>query len=300
MASAALLQFASGLVLYLGYAWLVGSLCSRFCLAGGGGEPALESVHAMRDVEPQSAILCVIAALVSLYAAGSTMSGLPLSAAHQVFWMTLFQTTVGRNSLFGLAIMILIVLCTSGAPRRWSNLAVGVLLAAFAGCRAMTSHAAEEGVFSIEFAIEWLHVMLTAVWIGIVVMAAWIIVPRYRDGGRRHQGHLAKYLHRLSTLATLALAGILLTGIYNAVMRVGSLANASGNPYSTALLIKGGLVFLALAIGAYNRFVGFPTVLSTGKVTQAVLFLLRAESFVLVGALLGAVSLATMQPPSSV
>jgi putative copper resistance protein D len=254
----------------------------------------------MRHGEPLAAILCIVAAVMSLYAAASTMSGLPLAAAHQVFWITLEKTSVGRNCLSGLAVMVLIVLCTAVASRRWSNLALGVLLAAFAGCRAMSGHAAEHGVLSIAFAMEWLHLTLIAVWVGLVVMAAWIIVPRYRHAGWRHQGELKKYLDRLSTGATVALVGILLTGVYNVVLRVGSLANASGNPYSTALLVKGGMVFLALAIGAYNRFVGFPTVLSTGKVPRVVLFLLRAESFLLVGAVLAAVSLATMQPPSSV
>jgi predicted aconitase with swiveling domain len=54
-----------------------------------------------------------------------------------------------------------------------------------------------------------------------------------------------------------------------------------------------------MAIGAYNRLVGFPDIASRGKVTPVVLLLLRLESLLLVGALVAAISLASMPPPSS-
>lgn len=298
MASVAYLEFASAVLMFLGYSWLVGALCSRFCLGAGNREAALGSVRAIRHGEPLAAILCIVAGVMSLYAGAAAMSSLPLSAAYEAFWITLTRTAVGRNCLLSLAVMALVVGCTVGAPRRWKDLAMGMLLAAFASCYAMTSHAAEEGVLSVAFAMEWLHLMLVALWVGIVVLAAWIIVPRYRDASHSSRAERDIYLTRLSTSATVALGVLMLSGIYNAVVRVGSWADASGNPYATTLLIKVALVFLALAIGAYNRFFGFPAIVSSGKISPALL-LLRTESFLLVGALAAAVLLGSISPPSS-
>lgn len=295
----ALLQFASGLLLYLGYAWLVGSLCSRWCLGGCGGPATRAGVHALRRGERPAAIACLLAGAMSLYAAAATMSGLPLSAAHQAVWTTVTRTAVGHNCLAGMVLIGAALWLAGDGARRWRDPALGVLLAAFACCRAMNSHAADEGMFSLGFAMEWLHLVLTPLWLGIVAMAAWIVVPRLRDAGARRRNERELYLARLSASATVALAGILLSGMVNAAMRLGSWANVGGNAYSTVLLIKGGLVFVALAIGGYNRLIGFPAVAARDQVTPVVLFLLRLESLILAGALLAAISLASMPPPSS-
>lgn len=295
----ALLQFASGLLLYLGYAWLVASLCGRWCLGAGGAPPRLASARALRHGEPLAAIACMVAGALSLYAAAASMSGLPLSDAHQALWMTLTHTAMGHNCLVGMSLMAAIVFLASGAAKRWRDLLLGVLLVGYACCRAMNTHAAEDGMFSLGFLMECVHLILTSLWLGLVVMAAWIVVPRYRDAGARYRDERELYLERLSTSATAALIGILLTGMYNAAMRLGAWDNVGGNSYSTVLLIKCGLVLLALAIGGYNRLAGFPAISARDEVTPAVLFLLRFESFVLVGALLAAISLASMSPPSS-
>lgn len=196
-------------------------------------------------------------------------------------------------------LMVLIGMACTVLSGPWRDRALLLLLPALAGARCMTTHAAEHGMWSVDFAMEWLHLMFIALWIGIVVMAAWIIVPRHRDAGLGHQGQRVLYLHRLSQAATAALLVILATGIYNTVVRFGAWDNVGGNTYSTTLMFKGAMVALALAIGAYNRFVGFPAIVSSGRVTPSVLLLLRAESFLLVGALLAAVLLGSMPPPSS-
>jgi putative copper resistance protein D len=309
MTGVALLQGVAGVVLYLGYAWLVGSLCSRYCLAGGAGYPARRSTDVMRRGEPWAACACLAGGAAWLYTAACTMSGLPLAHAHRVVWLTASQTSVGRNCLAGLAIMglALVLVGAAGRARRRSTATpatpeatlLAILLAAYACSRALSSHAAEAGLLSIEFAMEWLHVMFTVVWVGIVLMSAWLIVPLHRAAGMAHRVERGVYLQRLSGLAGAALAGIVVTGVYNASMRIGSWSNATGNAYSNVLLIKGALVLLALAIGAYNKVFGFPLVTSTGRVAPHVLLLLRAESVLLIGALSTAVLLGSMSPPSS-
>jgi putative copper export protein len=77
------------------------------------------------------------------------------------------------------------------------------------------------------------------------------------------------------------------------------LINASGNTYATTLWIKVALVLVAMAIGAYNRFRGFPATVNRDQMGLAILSLLRVEPVILVGALCVALALGTMPPPAS-
>lgn len=298
MTGVALLQLASGILLYLGYAWLTGALCSRICLRRDSSAPALASLQVLRRGEPAAAIACLLGVAMSLYAAAATMSGMPLMQAHHMFWMTCMNTSIGHNCQAAMVLSVLMLLTSLGRVKAWTDPVLAVLLALFAGCRAMSTHASEEGLLSLGFATEWIHLILIAVWLGVVTMSAWVIVPRFGSDARHRQARDA-YLERLSTTATVALGGLVVTGVYNVVLRVGSIDNATGNPYASTLLVKVGLVLVALGIGAYNRFRGFPVTAATGTVPPSVLFLLRAESFILIGALGFAVLLGTMSPPAA-
>lgn len=292
LTAVALPQLAAGLLLNLAYAWLAGSMISRVCL--GATAQVSPAIEAMRRGEALAALVCLAATLVTAYAAAASMSGLALADAHRAFGTAMLRTSAGHGFLVALAAIAIALCCTLARRRRQS--ALGLALAAFAAGRAMTGHAAEDGIVSIAFAVEWLHLMATAVWLGVVALAAWMILPRLAGSA---EGEPGRYLGRLSSTASAALALILATGFYNAFLRLGSLANASGNPYASVLLIKGGLVLLAIGIGAYNRWVGFPAALRHGSCTPAILCLLRVESVLLAGAVLAAVSLGAMAPPSS-
>lgn len=103
-----------------------------------------------------------------------------------------------------------------------------------------------------------------------------------------------------------------MTGAYNAYRGLESLNNLLGNSYGNALTIKLCLVAVAVGLGAFNRFIGFPAVVeianspnSTGAQGKAspramhrLVFVLRLESLALLGMLTAAAVLTAESPPA--
>jgi putative copper resistance protein D len=68
----------------------------------------------------------------------------------------------------------------------------------------------------------------------------------------------AAYAGALSSSATLALAGIVVTGLYAAWRNLGGFGHLLGNPYGTTLLAKLLLVGSAAMLGGVNRLFVMP------------------------------------------
>lgn len=205
------------------------------------------------------------------------------------------------------------------SPAVWQAAGAG-LLAAFAAARVANSHAAENGLMTASMLIEWTHLVLVCLWLGGVTVAAWIVMPRptaaRADADARaraqvqtqvraqaqapvHAGAPVAYMRRLSGAATIAIAGILATGIYNAWHGLGAPANALGSPYGSALIVKVALVLLAAAMGGYNKLAAFPRAEAGDETALArARLVLQIESIVLAAAMLAAAVLVAQQPPA--
>lgn len=121
------------------------------------------------------------------------------------------------------------------------------LLAAF---RAASGHAASYGNFTVQEGCQWVHLICTAVWSGGVLVSGLFVV-----GGRDSLPVSVKeYGRTLSRWVTFALAGVILTGIYNAYLGLGgSVAPLIHSQWGVTLILKSALVIAALALGAWNR-----------------------------------------------
>lgn len=307
MNGTALLQCGAAFALNLALAWMVGVLSARWWLRrcalaagdGGGGAGAgagalwAESAAALLCGSLRwAAPLCLAGGGVALWAAAASMAGLPLSESGAALSMMLSQTAFGHAGLAGLAAMLALSALAWLLPRwRGLDFAALMLLLAYAASRVANSHAAEQGLLSMGIAIEYAHLMLVAQWVGSVAVAGWVVLPLAGP-----QRALTRYLRPLSDTAAAALAGIAASGIYNAWHALGTVDNAFGNPYGTALLVKLVLVALAVALGGYNKLVGFPAA-QCGKGLGRAVAVLRIESVVLAGALLAAAVLVAQQPP---
>lgn len=174
-----------------------------------------------------------------------------------------------------------------------------VLVLLFAFTRASISHAAQPGAFSLPVWVEWAHLLSVSVWVGVVAVSGWGLLPSValdRPAGT----DIAPLLAAMSRTATAALVAVLVTGTYNTYRGVGTPDNLTGNPYANVLLIKLGLVAAAIAMGAYNRYVGIPASASSTHASVGlarVITVLRIESFVLLGVLVAAAVLTTLPPP---
>lgn len=149
-------------------------------------------------------------------------------------------------------------------PAHAAAAAAAVLLAFFISA---TGHAGDEGVLSAMGVSNTLHVTATCLWGGMVLVYGLAVLPHMR-GGRVPAVHVAEAATRLSTLAGLALAVVLATGLYNAWTLVGSLPALWTSDYGRVLLLKLFFVAVMMATGFYNRFFAVPAVQAWAKLPR--------------------------------
>jgi putative copper export protein len=315
----ALMQCAATFVLNLALAWMVGVLSARWWLRrrladygdpGAPGKPdtvgtaevwRAAAAGRLRGSLRWAAPLCLCGAVAALWAAAAAMAGVPWQEAADAFRLLLTQSAFGKAGLLGLVSLAVLSLLAWLAPR-WRGLdgAAALLLMAFAASRVANSHAAEQGLFSVGLAVEYVHLLLVAQWVGSVAAAGWVVLPLAATLSDARNG-LERYLSPLSDTAAAALAGIVATGIYNAWHALDLAANTSaqafGSAYGKALIVKLVLVGLAAVLGGYNKLAGFPAA-ARGSHAYAIT-VLRLESVLLAAALAAAAMLVSQQPPAA-
>ena len=248
------------------------------------------------------------ATLVSLWQASATMADVPLLKSGPSLWVMFADTSYGR---FGLASLLVLILgCVLHFVPRLSGqssphrAAVLGILVAFAICRVAAGHAAEHGFFAVATMAELIHVLSIALWFGSVIVAAWIVIPA--NAGAVLPGSITSYLTSLSSWATGALAAVLATGLYNAVRVLNHPAELVTTEYGWVLITKLCFVGIAIVLGGWNRFIGFPAVFAAAvepaterTKLNVITSVLRAESIALLIVLLAAAILTASAPPAS-
>ena len=248
------------------------------------------------------------ATLLSLWQASAAMADVALLESGPSLWVMFANTSYGRFGLASvLVLMVGAVLHFVQRLHRQSSAhraALWGLLLAFAMCRVAIGHAAENGLFGVAAAAELIHVLSMALWSGAVIVAAWVVLPTIERVAAPDS--ITPYLTSLSGWATGALAAVLATGLYNAFRVLNQPAELGSTEYGWVLTTKLCIVGIAIALGGWNRFIGFPAVLAA--VTEpdtrknnlhAITRVLRVESIALLIVLLAAAVLTASAPPSS-
>jgi putative copper resistance protein D len=141
---------------------------------------------------------------------------------------------------------------TQTRPRRLAlQLSLAAVLA-LAILRSATGHAAAKGDFTLDEAVQLLHLAATAVWAGLILAAGSLVSPALL----RAQDHatLTRTGRRISRAATVAIAGVIFSGIYNAWRGLeGKLPPLVHTQWGWLLTAKSTLVATALLLGLYNR-----------------------------------------------
>ena len=129
-------------------------------------------------------------------------------------------------------------------PSRWAGaLVAAALLATFAA----TGHAAAGSDRALAFPSDMLHLAAMAVWVGGLVMLTTVLL-------RRHQPvDAAEAVPAFSRLAAASVAVLVVTGGYQSWRQVGSLPALAGTTYGRELIVKLGLVAVALCFAAASR-----------------------------------------------
>jgi putative copper resistance protein D len=300
------LRLATAL-LNLAVAVLTGASVARWWLVRDTSAWAVARRRPVRAAAAAAALVALVANAALLWVESAAMAEVALTEAGAATWTMLRSTHLGHAWAIGMAGL---ALATAGAFMRSGRDAVAALLtlaalAVFWYTRSMVSHAASEGDLSLPLLADWVHLGLISLWVGEVLLAGGVMLRPGADMMAADRRARAAYVASLSDSATLALAGIFVTGLYASWRNLGGLGNLLGNPYGNTLVAKLLLVGAAALLGGFNRFVVMPPWLareSAGNAAPAQLphrfrRVLQVEALVLLAVLAAAAWLASTSPP---
>jgi putative copper export protein len=209
---------------------------------------------------------CLIALTVS--SAGEvlgrtlTMSGLPLAMLGRTLPTVLLRTHYGRVWFVRLGALALLWVGWGVGRRRLYVPAMPALMLAggslLALSRSLSGHAADWGDVTFPVLMDWLHLLAGGLWGGGLLALASAVLPGALRDLAPHRTCLAAIARRFSMLASLALVVVLLTGVANARVQVGTVRALWATSYGRTLLAKLLLVGLVLLLGAVNHYLYVP------------------------------------------
>jgi copper resistance protein D len=251
----------------LALATCLGTLgCRLWVLPALAAVPGAIGIDAVLAALWRLLVTCIAALTVSSLAelAGRTaeMSGQPLAAILPVLPTVLFQTHYGWVWLMRpVALTVLWLGWWMGRSNLHSRLIPAVMFGAgalLAVTRSASSHAADWGDLTFPEIIDWVHLMASSLWGGGLFALSIAILPAvFRLPTRRRQC-IATIAQRFSILAGVTLAGVLLTGLYNAWAQLGTIRALWEVSYGRMLLVKLLLVIPLVAFGASNHYTSVP------------------------------------------
>jgi len=167
-----------------------------------------------------------------------------------------------------------------------------ILALAFSSGLSLSGHSAADAGASWKSQLaDWAHLSAACLWIGGLIQLVLVVWPLMPD--LRRDAFLA-----FSRLATVCVGVLLLAGIYLAILRLPRLADLWTTGYGEVLLVKIGLVALALAWGGVHKLVAAPAVARDGGgALPRLRGSLLGESMVGMAVLLAAAVLVDAKPP---
>jgi putative copper resistance protein D len=242
-------------LLNLAVAVLTGAAMSRRWLGGDTSGWAEVRRAPVRRVAVAAALVALAADVAWLWLESAAMAEVPVADAAGATWTMLTSTHLGLAWCTGFAGL---VVATAGALCAGPVILTLTGLAVFWYTRSMVSHAASDGDVSVRLLADWVHLGLVSLWVGEVILAGGVMLRATGDMSAADRRARAAYIASLSSSATFALAGIVVTGLYAAWRGLGGLGNLVGNPYGNTLLAKLLLVGAAALLGGFNRFFVMP------------------------------------------
>jgi copper transport protein len=165
-----------------------------------------------------------------------------------------------------------------------------VLGLGFASGLSLSGHsAADAGHSWLSELADWVHLSAATLWVGGLVQLAAVVWPAAPELRR------TAFL-RFSRLATVLVALLLAAGTYLSVLRLAHVHDLWRTGYGHVLLVKLGLVVLALTWGAVHQFLAAPRIAQEGVAGRLSRSLL-GESAVAMAVLLAAAVLVDSKPP---
>ena len=252
----------------------------------------------LRRVWTLSAAVFVICHLVRPWFVASTMSG----STNFVEVVALVPTILSSTRQGGLwyansaALGVLLAgrLLTRKRPLAIASCIQIVAFSALAATKAASSHASEEGDFSLAEICQFLQLLATAVWSGSIIVSGLVVVPHLEAAGKIPA--LWSYGRRLSKFVTWALLVLVLSGLYISWRDTHGAVNVFWiSSWGKILITKAAFVGLAALLGSLTRFrcIGH---LANSERASVMKKLLRSEAAVMVAILFISGILANTNP----
>lgn len=189
------------------------------------------------------------------------------SLASSDAWNAFFQASFGRAWLIRLALLVplpVIAICRLGD--RSGPLIIAIITAALLISQAWLSHAAAaEGSVKFAAIVGYIfHVLAAGAWLGglfplLFLLKAEMSRPQFDSGA------VCAALQNYSRMALVAVGMILLSGLGNACLHLGSPAALISTSYGRTLALKLTLFAAVLCAALVNRFVLLPRILRTSR-----------------------------------
>ena len=284
------LRTAASAVFDIGFATMVGALAVRSLLSDAASDWALRCARRCRRLFLRACVLALAASLAWMVLEAMAMTDAPPSQALAAIGGIVADTPFGRAWLVATAALAASLALVATHQRRAPPLRALALAATIVAiAHASAGHAGADGVGVLALVMS-AHLMATALWAGGVVATVLCVLR-----GDAHPGDAARVAGRLSTLATVALGVVVLTGGASAWHGLGaSVAPLATSPWGLLLDAKVALVAAAVALGGFNRFIAMPAL---PRAWPRFARVLRVEAVVLVAALVAAALLANGEPP---
>jgi copper transport protein len=167
--------------------------------------------------------------------------------------------------------------------------AFGLGLVFISGLSLSGHSAADAGHSWLSELADWVHLASATLWVGGLVQLAVVVWPTSPE-------LRATAFRRFSRLATVLVALLLAAGTYLSILRLPHVHDLWTTGYGHVLLVKLGLVSLALTWGAAHHFIAVPRIERPG-VTGTLARTLVGESMVAMAVLLAAAILTDSKPP---
>ena len=267
------------------------------------GRPTLQAQAPKADRRPPwrlvagagAATLIGLAIYLALAARpiGGPADGLPFDVVAPFGWSPF--AIVMRVSLLTCLVAALVALAAAArrgrTDDRWLVGLVGGSLAVSLAGMSAAGHAASLGG-PLNAAVDWLHLVAAAAWLG-GLPAVYALAARARTAGGSSRSAAGEMLRRHGRLALVAGPLVVLTGLANSPLVLGTSRELVASSYGNLLLVKALLVSIALAIGAVNHLV------LRGRGRGHVAALVAAEMIVAAVAVMAGATMVTIQPGAS-
>jgi copper transport protein len=279
---------------FVGLALLVGGLLFRLVVVGREATPAVERRFYL--VVAAGVVGCIELGILGFMLRARDAFQLPLSRLVYGDLSPLAQGTRFGTAFIAMtlgfavvAAVVFLAWLTDRPVLLWPALVMGFVLCS--GLSLSGHSGVEVGSSWRSELADWLHLSAACVWVGGLVQLAFVVWPTAPE--LRRQAFL-----RFSQLAGVLVGVMVLAGAYLAYLRLPEASDLWRAHYGQVLLLKSGLVLVALSWGALHHFVVRPA-LQRGRGTTSgpVRRSLRGESAIAIAVLLVAAVLVDSNPP---